>query len=772
VSVVANVAINVDSRGVPAKLKQIADRGKEVDRSLNGAAAATTKAGREFKSAGNSASQAAGGFDKLVRGLAGAAAGFATVSTAAALAGKAIETAISRTESERRIQNLANAYGEAAELQDLAAASARKFGQSQTETNQAIATTYARLRPLGATLDEIQSVYNGFNTAARLSGATAAEASASFTQLAQALGSGALRGDEFNSIAEQAPGLLQAISKETGVAVGGLRDYAAEGKITSDVVIRALQRIEREGADALAEALNGPEQKLKDLQNETENLGAEFGKLALPAFISLVEKLTSALEDSRDAMKDLAAAADLTYQAVKPLGDAIAYLVEQGGGIPGMVQAALNGLIPFGRQLTFLTGLAQKFMDVMGLTNQIQMQRAKEGLNAGMESGDTPIYNSRTGKYEWNEQPKAPAAPTVPTRPFKVGDVIDESTVAGGKVGGGGGGNGKAEKPEKSLQQQVAELTAIKQIEQDISNARLAGNEVLQARLEAYKRQLEIKHQGLAPELEALELERNGIQLTETLAKLEKERRGRFDQFLIKEDERIKKQMEIIQNYQEETRMLELQADKGQEFVDKLKQIKTLVEEGGMSFAQAFDEVNRRAAALKEKVDPLKDVFEQMASTAATTFSSAFDAAVDGTENLGMALQNLGLDLLKTISKMLMMYAIAQALGALGGDDGVGVFSFLAKAFGFKGKAKGGPVTGGTPYIVGERGPELFVPKGSGTIVPNDRLGGGVTVGTISIKVENTGEQLTPAAQKQLAGQVQGIVLSTLANERRSGGML
>ena len=60
-AVVASVAVNLDSRGVPAKLKQIADRGKEVDRSLNGAAAATTKAGREFKSAGNAASQAAGG---------------------------------------------------------------------------------------------------------------------------------------------------------------------------------------------------------------------------------------------------------------------------------------------------------------------------------------------------------------------------------------------------------------------------------------------------------------------------------------------------------------------------------------------------------------------------------------------------------------------------------------------------------------------------------------------------------------------------------------
>jgi hypothetical protein len=49
---------------------------------------------------------------------------------------------------------------------------------------------------------------------------------------------------------------------------------------------------------------------------------------------------------------------------------------------------------------------------------------------------------------------------------------------------------------------------------------------------------------------------------------------------------------------------------------------------------------------------------------------------------------------------------------------------------------------------------------------------GGVQVGSINITVENTGEQLSPAAQKQIANQVQGIVMSTLVNERRSGGLL
>lgn len=87
--------------------------------------------------------------------------------------------------------------------------------------------------------------------------------------------------------------------------------------------------------------------------------------------------------------------------------------------------------------------------------------------------------------------------------------------------------------------------------------------------------------------------------------------------------------------------------------------------------------------------------------------------------------------------------------------------------------ANGGDPPVGKASIVGEKGPELFVPKTAGTIIPNHRLGGaGVTVGSINITVENSGESLSPAAQKQIAGQVQGLVLSTLANERRSGGML
>ena len=62
---------------------------------------------------------------------------------------------------------------------------------------------------------------------------------------------------------------------------------------------------------------------------------------------------------------------------------------------------------------------------------------------------------------------------------------------------------------------------------------------------------------------------------------------------------------------------------------------------------------------------------------------------------------------------MVIFYALAQAFGALGGDDGKGIFSMLAKGFG-GGRASGGPVEPNTTYLVGEKGPELLTMGSSG----------------------------------------------------------
>ena len=204
------------------------------------------------------------------------------------------------------------------------------------------------------------------------------------------------------------------------------------------------------------------------------------------------------------------------------------------------------------------------------------------------------------------------------------------------------------------------------------------------------------------------------------------------------------------------------------------------------------DLFGREEEALNKFLEKYKEV-GQAAQITSALVTTGFADMVSGTRTAEQVfadfLNSLADMLIKTAQQMIAQYiAIGIArMFAMGGSPasyvkdvdmnksffgGGGGPSFM-EAVGFGGfMAKGGPVSGGTPYIVGERGPELFVPRASGTIVPNDKMGGGVTVGSINISVENSGDSLSPAAQKQIAGQVQGIVLSTLANERRSGGML
>lgn len=110
---------------------------------------------------------------------------------------------------------------------------------------ESTATLYARLaratRSLNLTQQENLELTETLNKAFAAGGATAQEAAASTVQLSQALASGTLRGDEFNSISEQAPAILDAVAFATGRARGELKELAADGKITSEVLIRSIQ---------------------------------------------------------------------------------------------------------------------------------------------------------------------------------------------------------------------------------------------------------------------------------------------------------------------------------------------------------------------------------------------------------------------------------------------------------------------------------------------------------------------------------------------------
>ena len=170
---------------------------------------------------------------------------------------------------------------------------------SQSELNQAMSDTFAIAQKTASSWDSAAMVYQRFadnadrlnitmkqtasltetvSKAISISGGTAASADAALVQFGQALASGVLRGEEFNSIAEQAPGLLKAIANGLDTNVGSLRAMAAEGKITADVLVKSLTKAQPYIDDLFNKTDFTISQSFTKLSNEVTKFIGEAGK--------------------------------------------------------------------------------------------------------------------------------------------------------------------------------------------------------------------------------------------------------------------------------------------------------------------------------------------------------------------------------------------------------------------------------------------------------------------------------------------------------------
>ncbi|MFA1695069.1 tape measure protein [Proteus mirabilis] len=118
------------------------------------------------------------------------------------------------------------------------------ISQATRSSLDATATLYARLergtREYNTSAADLAKLTSIINQGFIVSGATAIEAENAIIQLSQGIASGVLRGEEFNSVAEQGSRLMVALADSMGVGIGQLRKMAAEGKLTTDVVVKGL----------------------------------------------------------------------------------------------------------------------------------------------------------------------------------------------------------------------------------------------------------------------------------------------------------------------------------------------------------------------------------------------------------------------------------------------------------------------------------------------------------------------------------------------------
>lgn len=169
-----------------------------------------------------------------------------------------------------------------------------EIAQSTNADLETTATLYQRIATnatsLGLTLNEVGKVTELINKTLTISGTSAASADAALIQLGQAFASGTLRGEELNSVLEQAPALAKAIADGLGVTVGQLRSLGAEGKLTATEVINAITK-QGDSIDAMFEKMTPTiSQSLTIAKNSFTNVVGEMDKM-LGASTSLAKAI-------------------------------------------------------------------------------------------------------------------------------------------------------------------------------------------------------------------------------------------------------------------------------------------------------------------------------------------------------------------------------------------------------------------------------------------------------------------------------------------------
>jgi len=164
------------------------------------------------------------------------------VATLAAGAGlnKLIGLSDQMTSTTARLSFLVDDGGSVDELEAKIMASAQRSRAAYLDTASAIASMGANAGAAFSSNDELIAFMTQVNRQFTIGGASAQGQAAAMLQLTQAMAAGALRGEELNSILENAPGIARAIEQYMGIAEGSIKQYAQEGQVTAEVVKNAL----------------------------------------------------------------------------------------------------------------------------------------------------------------------------------------------------------------------------------------------------------------------------------------------------------------------------------------------------------------------------------------------------------------------------------------------------------------------------------------------------------------------------------------------------
>jgi tape measure domain-containing protein len=645
------------------------------------------------------------------------------------LARQAVKTSINFDKLNLRLGLLTKATGDFSAAQKIATDGQKLFGLSATEALEGVTNITARLKPLGVSLEDIRTTFIGFNTAAKLGGANAQEASNAFRQLAQALGSGRLAGDEFRSVSEQIPLILKPLADELDVDVGKLKELAAQGKLTSDVVIRALRQLGKQGGEDLKAILdNDPTQVFKNLSNEAENLSRAVGEQLTPAILPVIRALTELTKASVEFVNSPIGKTAAIFAA-------IAFAAK---GVAVILPAVALGL----QKIAFAGGLATLAL------NAIPFVAVATGIGAIV----TQLIKQR------QEQDKV-------TQAIKDGEVAQLRAL------------------EADLGIKMAKEIAIINNSNDKRTIAAAERRLalLKEQMKPIKERLDTVIKENAVEKEKNKTTQQNKEIQEEINKLIKDNLKKAIAYEQAEMDAVGAKGKLIDQLSDQKALAQAAVDGNLEQVQTQQEINALVAihgEGLRDIITKYIEGTNALKKQKDEADELKDKFDQIGEAIESSIKDNLRDAITGAQSFGQAMTNV-LNRIRDkiidaqLDRLVGGFSDAFSAGARGGQR-KGIGGFLGGLIGGL-FANGGRPPVGKASIVGERGPELFVPKVAGTIIPNNAIGGGDnTTNMVTVNVDASGSSVAgnSADAQQLGAVIGAAIQAQLIKEKRPGGLL
>lgn len=337
-------------------------------------------------------SSAADGLWQKMKGIA------ATVGSMIGLK-QALGTSDQLTQTNARLNNALIKFDDGGGIKELEAkvmASAQRSRAYYMDTAAAVAKLGTNARDAFTNMDEVIAFSELVNKSFVIGGAGAQEQSAAMLQLTQAMASGVLRGEELNSIFENAPGIIQSIAKYLDVPIGQIRTMASEGQITVDIV-----------KNAMFEAAGDIERNFSNIPKTWGQIWTGMKNKALSIFAPILNKLNQIANSSKfEAVSNgvigaLAAIASVATVVLDLLINGASWVVDNWSWLSPVIYGVAAALgVYYGAQLAANTvGLISKGVHIaMAGAKMIQLA-ATGALTAATAAQTAEQYGLNAALY-------------------------------------------------------------------------------------------------------------------------------------------------------------------------------------------------------------------------------------------------------------------------------------------------------------------------------------------------------------------------------------